>query len=331
MKSASAAGGLLLLLAVASAGGWAVWRNQQLRQTEPAGLLKTNGRLEVERLEIATKFPGRIVEIPVDEGDTVKAGDVIARMDTTDLEAQLAGVEAMSQRAAQATLRAQGETQVRQVQLRVAQMELDNTIDMRKKALVSNAEVDRRMAQRDGERAGVGIASAAVGEAQAARKEAEAGMQRLRIAIADHTLRAPVKGRIEYRVVEPGSVIPAGGRVVTLLNTSNVHMTVFLPTAVAGRLKVGDEARVVLDAAPQYVIPAKVSFVAAEAQFTPKYVETSAERDKLMYRVKLKIAPELTEQFTDYVKAGLTGNGHVRTDAQAVWPPNLAVKLPPKH
>lgn len=124
MKSASAAGGLLLLLAMACAGGWAVWRNQQLRQIEPAGLLKTNGRLGVARLEIATKFPGRIVEIPVGEGDTVKAGDVIARMDTTDLEAQLAGVEAMSQRAAQATLRAQGETQVRQVQLRVAQMEL---------------------------------------------------------------------------------------------------------------------------------------------------------------------------------------------------------------
>lgn len=330
MKTTSVVVGVLVLGAAAVAGGWAYWENQQLRESGPQGILKTNGRLEVERLEIATKFPGRIVEIPVDEGDAVKAGDVVARMDTTDLEAQLAGVQAMAQRAVQAMARAQGETQVRQVQLRVAQMELDNTVDLRKKDLVSEAEVDRRTAQRDGEQAGVRVATAAIGEAQAARNEAEAGMRRLRIAIEDHTLRAPVNGRIEYRVVEPGSVIPAGGRVVTLLNTSNVHMTVFLPTAAAGRLKMGDEARIVLDAAPQYVIPARVSFVASEAQFTPKYVETSVEREKLMYRVKLKIDPELTDRFSDYVKAGLTGNGHVRVDPDAPWPAHLAVKLPPE-
>jgi HlyD family secretion protein len=328
MKTATAVATVLALALVGGAGGWAVWTNQQLSHQGPQGILKANGRLEVERLEIATKFPGKIKSISVEEGELVQAGAVVAQLETADLQAQLAGVQAMAQRAAQATARAQGETRVRQVQLRVAQMELDNTVELRKKALVSNAEVDRRTAQRDGEIAGVSVATAAIGEAQAARQEAEAGMQRLRIAIEDHTLRAPVEGRIEYLVAEPGSVIPSGGRVVTVLNTSTVHMTVFLPTSVAGRLKVGDEARMVLDAAPQYVIPAKVSYVAAEAQFTPKYVETSVERDKLMYRVKLKIAPELTTHFSDYVKAGLTGDGYVRVEPQAAWPANLAVKLP---
>jgi HlyD family secretion protein len=141
-------------------------------------------------------------------------------------------------------------------------------------------------------------------------------------------LRAPVAGRIEYRVVEPGSVIPSGGRVATLLNTAEVHMTLFLPTDVAGKLKLGDEARIVLDAAPQFVIPAVVSFVAAEAQFTPKYVETAAEREKLVFRVKLKVAPELAGRYAPYVKAGLTGYGHVRADASRAWPDALAVKLP---
>ncbi len=98
--------------------------------------------------------------------------------------------------------------------------------------------------------------------------------------------------------------------------------------SVAGRLQVGDEARIVLDAAPQYVVPARVSFVAAEAQFTPKYVETAAERDKLVYRVKLQVPREVAQRYSRYVKAGLTGYGHVRTDARTPWPASLQVRLP---
>lgn len=317
---------LLVLSGVAA--GVAYWVNSN-QDPIPAGLIRSNGRLEVERIEIAAKYPGRIIELPVHEGDLVKAGDLIARQDSTELLAQKAAVEAARQRASQAMARAQAETDVRKVQARIAQLELDHTTRLRQDALVSGAEVERREAQRDGERAGVMVATAAIGEATAARAEAEAQMKRLDIAIDDMSLRAPVNGRIEYRVVEPGSVIPSGGRVATLLDTSNVHMTVFLPTSIAGKLQVGDEARIVLDAAPQFTIPAIVSFVAAEAQFTPKYVETRSERDKLVYRVKLKVPAELTQQYAAYVKAGLTGYGFVRADKSVSWPAKLAVKLPP--
>jgi len=282
----------------------------------------------VERIEIAAKYPGRIVELPVQEGDLVKAGDLIARQDSTELAAQKAAVAAAMERAQQAIARAKAETQVRQVQARLAQLELDHTVKLRQDTLVSRAEVERREAQRDGERACVSVAQAAIGEATAARSEAQAQIQRLDVAIADMSLRAPVNGRIEYRVVEPGSVIPSGGRVATLLNTSSVYMTVFLPTSAAGRLKVGDEARLVLDAAPQFVIPAHVSFVAAEAQFTPKYVETATERDKLVYRVKLQVPTEVASRYAQYVKAGLTGNGYVRSDTQKPWPVAFDIKLP---
>ncbi|MDO9237512.1 MAG: HlyD family efflux transporter periplasmic adaptor subunit [Aquabacterium sp.] len=315
------------LLALSCAAGLAYWVNTH-HDPIPAGLIRTNGRLEVERIEIAAKYPGRIIELPVNEGDLVKAGTLIARQDSTELVAQRAAVEAGRQRASQAMLRAGAETEVRKVQARIAQLELDHTHRLRQEELVSGAEVERRQAQRDGEKAGVMVATAAIGEATAARSEAQAQMTRLDVAIADMSLRAPVNGRIEYRVVEPGSVIPSGGRVATLLDTSNVHMTVFLPTSIAGRLQVGDEARVVLDAAPQYTIPAQVSFVAAEAQFTPKYVETASERDKLVYRVKLKVPTDIANRYAAYVKAGLTGYGYVRADTNKPWPAALAVKLP---
>lgn len=314
-------------LAVGAAAGWAIWVNSH-RDDTPAGLIRANGRLEVERIEIAAKYPGRIVELPIQEGDLVKAGDLIARQDSTEQEAQRAAVVAAMERAQQAISRAQAETQVRKVQARLAQLELNHTEKLRQDALVSSAEVERREAQRDGEQAGVSVAQAAIGEATAAKQEAAAQIKRLDVAIADMSLRAPVNGRIEYRVVEPGAVIPSGGRVATLLDTSNVYMTVFLPTSIAGRLKVGDDARIILDAAPQYVIPARVSFVAAEAQFTPKYVETATERDKLVYRVKLQVPTEVANKYAQYVKAGLTGNGYVRHDTQTAWPKTFDVKLP---
>ena len=141
-------------------------------------------------------------------------------------------------------------------------------------------------------------------------------------------IAAPVAGRVEYKLSQPGAVLGSGGRIVTLLDLSDVFMTIFLPTRDVGRIGLGDEARIVLDAAPEFTIPARVSFIAAEAQFTPKFVETTSERDKLMYRVKLAIDPKLLETYRDYVKAGLTGNGYVRVQPEAAWPDRLKPRLP---
>ncbi|MDE1999098.1 MAG: HlyD family efflux transporter periplasmic adaptor subunit [Burkholderiales bacterium] len=300
-------------------GAWATW---SLMRPDEAGarIVKGNGRLDVQRIEIASKFAGQVLTVPVQEGDTVQAGEVIAQMDPSDYQAQLQGVQAMRQRATQAMARAQGEINVQRIKADVAQMDLNNVQDLRQQDLVSDSEVRKRRAQRDGEQNGVHIATAALGEAKAAQAEAEAGIKRLTQAIADHTLKAPVGGRIEYRVVEPGSVIPAGGRVATLLDTSHVYMTLFLPTLSAGQVQVGDEARIVLDAAPHTPLPAKVSFVSAEAQFTPKQVETSSEREKLTYRVKLALSAETALAHAGLIKAGMTGNGYVRLRAERDWP-----------
>jgi HlyD family secretion protein len=115
---------------------------------------------------------------------------------------------------------------------------------------------------------------------------------------------------------------------VTILDLTDVYMTMFLPAADAGRLTVGDEARIILDPVPDVVVPAKISFVAADAQFTPKTVETKDERAKLMFRVKLQIDPGVLQQFYTRVKTGVRGMGFVRTKADVEWPSDLQVKLP---
>ena len=157
---------------------------------------------------------------------------------------------------------------------------------------------------------------------------AVAKVESLKAILNDSTLVAPRAGRIQYRLALPGEVLAAGGKVLTLLDLGDVYMTIFLPTKEAGRLSLGSEARIILDAAPQYVVPATVSFVAADAQFTPKYVETRTEREKLMFRVKVQIPRDVLEHYATLVKTGIPGIAYVRIVSDANWPKTLAVSLP---
>ena len=141
-------------------------------------------------------------------------------------------------------------------------------------------------------------------------------------------LLAPRSGRVQYQLARAGEVVAPGTRVLTILDLSDVYMTIYLPAAQAGKLALGDEARIILDPVPQYVIPATIGFVAADAQFTPKTVETADEREKLVFRVKLQVDRDLLAKYHRQVKTGVRGLGFVRTSPEARWPEALVVKLP---
>ena len=153
-------------------------------------------------------------------------------------------------------------------------------------------------------------------------------MDRLDAILVDLVLVSPRSGRVQYRLARAGEVVPAGQRILTILDLNDVYMTIYLPAGQAGQLALGDEARIILDALPQYVVPATISFVATDAQFTPKSVETVEEREKLMFRVKLQVDPKVLDKYHRDVKTGVRGLGFVRTSSTVSWPDNLAVKLP---
>ena len=114
-------------------------------------------------------------------------------------------------------------------------------------------------------------------------------------------------------------VLGAGGRVLLLIDPEDQYMNLYLPAALAGRLTQGDEARVLLDALPERPLPARIAYVAAKAQFTPKEVETRDERQKLVFRVKLRLTePAAVPQ----AKPGMPGVGYVRS-AEVAWPAEL--------
>lgn len=345
--------GALLLVGAALLLAWAPWRTADPQ----AGLVGGNGRIEATEIAVASKQPGRLSELLVSEGEFVKAGQVLARLQLDGLQAQRDEALARLQQARQAVPTSQmqvaqalGNHQAalaqvvqRETDLQMAQRRLPRTEQLARDGFLSDQVLDddrarvrnlqaalsAAKAQARAAEAGVDAARAQVPAAEASVQAMEATVQRIDVELAESALRAPRDGRVQFLIAHPGEIVAGGARVLSLVDVSDVYMTFFLPETVAGRVALGSEVRIVLDAAPQFVIPARVSFVASTAQFTPKTVETASERQKLMFRVRAQIDRDLLLRHIEQVKTGLPGMAWLRADAQAPWPPHLALKGQP--
>ena len=313
-----------LALAVLVGGAGAVFYWWQHSQSQlPPGIAWGNGRIDADEIDIDTKFAGRIAEMLADEGDMVKAGQIVARMDTQDLAASLRKAEAQVQQAQKAIDEANANVVQQTSQVLLAKQQMDRATSLAQEGYQTKEVVDQRQQQLGGANAALIAAQARVSESQHALEASTHDVELNRVNIADNTLVAPRDGRIQYRIANIGEVLPAGGKVFAMLDISYVYIDVYLPTEEAGKLKIGADARIVLDAYPNVAIPAKVSFIATQAQFTPKAVETKSERDKLMFRIRVRIDPERLRARADSVRSGLPGVAYLRLDPAVPWPPQL--------
>lgn len=314
-KSPSHLFAIPLVIALLAAGGFGYWKSLQDRL--PEGIYEANGRLEATEVQVATKYPGRLAEVLVAEGDRVVAGQLLARIDTRTLEAQRLQAQSEVMRARENVAAAEATVHLRESERRLAQQDLKRFRELYARGHASGQQIDQQQARFDTASAALDASKAQVQAAQATIAATEAMVAQLSSEIDDSSLRAPMNGLVQLRLAESGEVLGAGGRVFLLIDPSDQYMNVYLPSAVAGRLAAGDEARIVLDALREQPLPAQVAFVAAKAQFTPKEVETRDERQKLVFRVKLRLTdPAAAPQ----AKPGMPGSAYVRRDATIAWP-----------
>lgn len=338
--------GTALLLFICALALFAIKRFALNKKDE--GLAKGNGRIEAVEIDIAAKLPGRVKDVLVKEGDFVTAGQILAHLDTQVFEAQRREAEAnleqarsnvanarsaLAQRIAEKNA-ALAVVAQRQAELDVAKIRLARTETLASKELIAAQDLDddranfkradaayiAAQAQVKAAEANIENARYQILGAQSAQAAAKETISRIQAEIDDSALKAPCDGRVQYRVAEPGEVLGAGGRVLDLIDLSDVYMTFFLSAAAAGRVAIGSEVRLILDASPQYVIPARVSFVADVAQFTPKAVETEQEREKLVFRVKAHLPPDLLKKHITQIKTGLPGVAYLRLNPGTPWP-----------
>lgn len=389
---------ILIALILAVAVAFAVYMNyKRTADTTPEGFASSNGRLQLQNIDVASLRAGRVSQVLVHEGDLVEKGTPLVTLSSEELDTQLQGAEAAKLQAEAAKLQAEGRksqaqaakaraegavtramgtekraeggyarTQggvnqadaviaAKKAQLQIALDNLNNTKALRKDNLVSIAELQQReqvyqaakaevlaaqaakaQAAAGGTEAQAGIAEAkaAVAEAQAGINQAQAGINQAQSQInrvksiqSDMYVRAPQAGRVEYRIVEVGNVIAPGSKVVTLVDPNDVYLEIFLPTDSSNQVQIGSPARIVLDGI-KAVLPAKVSFVANQSQFTPKSVETKNEREKMMYRVKLSLDPQVASRYQTLLKGGMTAQGYVQLDPSKAWSKDLEVNMP---
>jgi HlyD family secretion protein len=309
------------ILAAALAGYYYISTQSDL----PDSIAVSNGRIEAQTIDVATRSGGRVLSVPVEEGQMVEAGEVLATLDLEHLAAALEGAKANARSAIQQQEEAASRVREAESVLDLAEKEYARSSALVKDGAISKSRNDQVLNQKQTAQASVSAAKQRLQAAKEGVEAAQSEVKRQEDLLSDQNLKAPRAGRVLYKLAEPGEVLASGGKAVTLLDLTDVYMTVFYPMNVAGKLRLGDEARIVLDAMPDIVIPATVSYVSPEAQFTPRQVETRSEREKMTFRVKVRVPEPLLKKHLDAVKTGVPGVAYVRTEKDAAWPDFLAV------
>ncbi|HRC43009.1 MAG TPA: efflux RND transporter periplasmic adaptor subunit [Nitrospira sp.] len=317
---------ILSLLVLAVAAGLYF----QSRPAPDLGVLWVSGNIEITDAEVSFKIAGRVVERSVSEGESVKAGQAVARLDTSEL-AQEVALRSAEVRAAEAALAelvtgsrpeeiAQSEAVVRRMQADVARARADF------KRLKKLYELDNVSVQDyDAAKSAVEVTTAKLGEAQEQlrlvqkgpriekieRSRAQLQQTKEALALAETrlsyaTLTSPLTGLVLSHNIEPGEFVAPGTPIVTVGDLEHVWLRAYVDETDLGRVKVGQAAQVAADTYPDKVYEGRVSFIASQAEFTPKSVQTKKERVKLVYRIKITIANPDME-----LKAGMPADARI--------------------
>lgn len=318
---------VVAVAAVIGVGAWMFYEARE-RAKLPPGIVSGNGRVESVQVDVSAKYPGRVLRIFAHEGDLVRAGQVLAQMDTAELDAELAAGKAKIAEGNETEAKIKADILSREAAVRYEDQQFIRNRELFSRRYISREEMEQTQTKVDIARTQLDAVKAQLLANERSIEAATADVQNTQAKIVDSTLISPVTGRVLYRLAEEREVLGAGGKVLTLVNLDDVYMEIFLPSDEAARVDVGSEARIVLDAYPQYAGRARVSFISPEAQFTPKQVETRSERDKLMFRVKLKVPQEKLLPYIEKIKTGVRGVGYVKVDPNAAWPENLERPFP---
>lgn len=319
----------VIVIAVSATFAWQWWQQQQTALA--IDIASGNGRIEADQVDITTKYSGRVKNILVQEGDLVSPDQVLANMDTTELDAQFAQTKAQVAQAQAAVAEGAALIAQRQSELTLAELEFKRVAPLVKTGAISQSIADQKKTIKDTATAAYVAAKAHVNTLEQSVLVAEAALARVQTQIDEAILKSPVMGRVLYRLAQPNEVLGSGGKVLTIINLGEIYMEIFLPSAQAYLTPIGAQARIKLDII-DIAIPAVVSFVSPESQFTPKQVETQSERDKLMFRVKVRIPQALVLKHIEQVKTGVRGVAYIRLlpkkgETASPWPLFLQ-KLP---
>jgi HlyD family secretion protein len=275
--------------------------------------LKLSGNIEVIQVEASFRIPGKVLERPVDEGQVVQAGQLLARLDAKDLEQQVAmsrANAATAKAALDALLAGSRKEEIEASKAALEQATADlkrlepdeiRLRDLQQKGILSERDYEATRAALEASRAKVrqadqqytlvrkGPRKEDIDQARARFDQAQQALTLAQTQLGYATLTAPFSGVILSKNIEPLEYVAPGTSIVTLANLGQVWLRAYVEEVDLGRVKVGQKATITSDTFPGKKYEGRVSFISSEAEFTPKSVQTRKERAKLVYRIKVDI------------------------------------------
>ena len=277
------------------------------------GSIHVSGNIEVTSVEVSFKIPGRVTERPVDEGEMVEPGELVAKLDPTDLlqEAASRRAEAQASRAQLTELEtgyrkeevAQAEAALRRIEAEAQRLRIDfgRQKKLYQKEVISARDYDASRAAYESSQASVqesqerlkllqsGPRKETIDQARARLHSAEAILALAETRLGYATLLSPVQGLVLSKNIEPGEQVAVGTPVITIGKLDEVWLRAYINETDLGRIKIGQHATVTTDSFPGKKYRGIITFISPEAEFTPKSVQTEKERVKLVYRIKITI------------------------------------------
>lgn len=318
-------------LVVVVLGAGAYYLNLDTGPELPEDFALGNGRVEGVQIDIVSRIAGRVESVDVLEGELVEVGQQVASIDTRLLRTQLASAKAQVASAEAQTASAAANVVQAEATLALAAISLDRTRELNERGTSTDAQLDASESEHAVAEANLQAAKASLHAQEALAEVSRAAVEEAQTNIEDATLVAPRPGRVLYRLVEPGEMVASGGQVVSMVDLGNIYLEFYLSELDAHRIAIGNEARIKLDIAPDFVVPAQVSFVSPVSQFTPSQVETEDTRAELVFRVRVRIAEELVKERIQMIKTGMRAVVYVRLTSPepSEWPDYLTVNIPP--
>jgi HlyD family secretion protein len=299
--------GVLLILGLAYAYGGRLFGPG----SRPA--VSVTGTIEALQVDVSAKIAGRIVARPVKEGDRVSVGQLLARLDDTELAADVRRQEA-AVRSAQATLRdlragprqeeiedARAALQSAEATRWMTERDFRRAQELSRQALIAAQEVDKARQAFDvaaaqeksaRQRLNLLLAGSRPDQIEAARQnlaQAEQALAMARSRLREMTILSPLDGVVLRKNLEVGEMANPGVSILTLMDPKQIWVRAYVPEEDIGRIKIGDAARVAVDAFPGRTFSGHIIEIAAEAEFTPKNVQTKKERVNLVFRIKIAL------------------------------------------
>ena len=304
---------LLIVIFIIFIIGFLIFKDLFLNKDK--NLIKGNGRIEARETAVATKFAGRLVEILADEGDYVKKGQLLAVIDSRSLESDINAQKAKLDEINKNIKAIEAEIEATESDIKFYNKELKRTKILIKQNFASQLELDKNNNLLEKTEAKLASLKANKNSMKATYKSLEASIKTMEINLSDMKIYAPTNGVILYKLAENGEMLANGGKIFIMYNPDDLYMTIYMSSDRAGQVKLGEDAKIKLDAYKNKIFDAKVSFIAENAEFTPKEVETQKEREKLVFRIKLTLDDNSLRE----AKPGMPGEGYIKLNSNKSW------------